>query len=88
MRALLQPEAGAQTIAAREGIVHDDHVGPMTLQRDGELRLARDGAEQPVSRLQVEELLEARTQGGMVVDGTPVGPLALRYGVISPRRMA
>ena len=58
VRALLEAEAGAQAIPARQGVVHDDHVGPMTLQRDGELRFARDGAEQPVAGLLVEQLLE------------------------------
>ena len=40
----------------------------MTLQRDRELRFARDRTEQQVSSLLVEQLLEARAQGGMVVD--------------------
>jgi hypothetical protein len=68
VRALLEAEAGAEPIPARQRVVHDHHVGPVTVKRDRELRFARDRTEQPVAGLLVEQLLEARAQCGMVVD--------------------
>jgi hypothetical protein len=68
VRALLEAEAGAQAVAARQRVVHDDDVGAVTAQRDRELRFARDRTEQPVAGLLVEQLLEARAQRGMIVD--------------------
>jgi hypothetical protein len=67
-RTLLEAEAGAQAVTASQRVVEHHHIGPLTAQRGRELRLGRDGAEQAVAGLLVEQLLQSRSQGGVVVD--------------------
>jgi hypothetical protein len=68
-RSLLEPEAGAQAVTASQRVVEHHHVGPIATQCTRELSLGRDGAEQPVARLLVEQLLQPGPQGGVVLTG-------------------
>ena len=61
-RTLLEAEAGAQAITASQRVVQHHHIGPLAAQRSRELSLRRDGAEQPVAGLLLEQLLQPRLQ--------------------------
>jgi hypothetical protein len=68
LRELLEAKAGTQAISLAECIIEDHHIRPLATEFNCELFLARDGAEEAVAGLLVEQALESHTQGGMVVD--------------------